>query len=80
VVFLYENNRSTNSQTFPTHLYVHYHGNKLAVIKAITVPTGLGEPAFPPVFGALANALYKATGKRFYEQPFFSQLNRGGGA
>jgi isoquinoline 1-oxidoreductase subunit beta len=33
-------------------------------------PTGLGEPPFPPVFGALANALYKATGKRFYQQPF----------
>lgn len=33
-------------------------------------PTGLGEPAFPPVFGALANALYKAKGKRFYDQPF----------
>jgi isoquinoline 1-oxidoreductase beta subunit len=38
-------------------------------------PTGMGEPAFPPVFGALANALYKATGKRFYDQPFISQLN-----
>jgi isoquinoline 1-oxidoreductase subunit beta len=38
-------------------------------------PTGLGEPAFPPVFGALANALYKATGKRFYDQPFISQMN-----
>ena len=33
-------------------------------------PSGLGEPAFPPVFGALANALYRATGKRFYQQPF----------
>jgi isoquinoline 1-oxidoreductase subunit beta len=38
-------------------------------------PTGMGEPAFPPVFGALANALYKATGKRFYEQPFVAELN-----
>ncbi len=35
-----------------------------------TDPTGLGEPPFPPVFGALANALYKATGRRLYEQPF----------
>jgi isoquinoline 1-oxidoreductase subunit beta len=38
-------------------------------------PTGMGEPAFPPVFGALANALYKATGKRLYNQPFISQLS-----
>jgi CO/xanthine dehydrogenase Mo-binding subunit len=33
-------------------------------------PTGMGEPAFPPVIGALANALYRATGERFYDQPF----------
>ncbi|WP_019669974.1 xanthine dehydrogenase family protein molybdopterin-binding subunit [Eudoraea adriatica] len=33
-------------------------------------PTGLGEPPFPPIMGALANALYKATGRRHYHQPF----------
>ncbi|MDG1571157.1 molybdopterin-dependent oxidoreductase [Robiginitalea sp. M366] len=33
-------------------------------------PTGLGEPMFPPVFAALANALYQATGRRHYRQPF----------
>jgi isoquinoline 1-oxidoreductase subunit beta len=33
-------------------------------------PTGLGEPLNPPIVGALANALYKATGKRAYQQPF----------
>jgi isoquinoline 1-oxidoreductase beta subunit len=38
-------------------------------------PTGMGEPPFPPAFAALANALYKATGKRFYDQPFITQLN-----
>jgi isoquinoline 1-oxidoreductase beta subunit len=35
-------------------------------------PTGLGEPPFPPVFAAVANALYKNTGKRFYDQPFIN--------
>ena len=33
-------------------------------------PTGLGEPLFPPIFAAVANAMYRATGRRFYEQPF----------
>ncbi|MHA7128793.1 xanthine dehydrogenase family protein molybdopterin-binding subunit [Algoriphagus namhaensis] len=33
-------------------------------------PTGLGEPSLPPVMGAVANALYKATGTRYYNQPY----------
>lgn len=33
-------------------------------------PTGLGEPSLPPVIGALANAMYKATGTKYYNQPF----------
>ncbi len=37
-------------------------------------PSGLGEPAYPPVFAALANALYKASGTRLYEQPFNKQI------
>ncbi|MEM9929731.1 MAG: molybdopterin cofactor-binding domain-containing protein, partial [Bacteroidota bacterium] len=37
-------------------------------------PTGLGEPSLPPIMGALANALYQATGERVYDQPFMGQL------
>lgn len=39
-------------------------------------PTGLGEPPYPPVFGALANAIYQATGQRVRKQPFAPQMER----
>lgn len=49
----------------PKKINVHFVQNQIA-------PTGLGEPPFPPVFGAVANALYKTTGKRYYNQPFLN--------
>ena len=47
----------------PASIEVHFVQNDLD-------PTGLGEPPFPPVFGAVANALYRATNRRHYDQPF----------
>ena len=51
----------------PKTIEVHFVENDID-------PTGLGEPPFAPVFGAVASALYKSTGKRFYDQPFAKQL------
>ena len=47
----------------PEEIEVFFVENEIA-------PTGLGEPGLPPASGALANALYKATGTRYYHQPF----------
>lgn len=50
----------------PKGIDVYFVQNEIA-------PTGMGEPPFPPIFGALANALYKATGQRHYHQPFITK-------
>jgi CO/xanthine dehydrogenase Mo-binding subunit len=50
----------------PKSIDVHYVENKID-------PTGVGEPPYPPIMGALAYALYKATGKRYYHQPFLEE-------
>jgi len=44
-------------------------------IESDIAPTGLGEPTLPPVGGAVANAIYKATGKRLYKQPYMKNLD-----
>jgi isoquinoline 1-oxidoreductase beta subunit len=51
----------------PRKIDVHFVDNGID-------PTGMGEPPFPPVQAALANALYRATGKRFYHHPFADEL------
>jgi isoquinoline 1-oxidoreductase subunit beta len=61
--------RMIRMNEIPKAIDVHFVKNDIA-------PTGIGEPPFPPVFGAVANALYKATGKRFYNQPFNAELEK----
>jgi isoquinoline 1-oxidoreductase beta subunit len=65
----FNNYRIIRHNEAPKKIEVHFVQNDLD-------PTGLGEPPFPPVFGAVANALYKNKGKRFYNQPFLSDMEK----
>ncbi|MFD1820609.1 isoquinoline 1-oxidoreductase, beta subunit [Pseudarcicella hirudinis] len=61
----FHNYRIIRHNEAPKKIDVHFVKNDID-------PTGLGEPPFPPVFGAVANALYKMEGRRYYNQPFNS--------
>ena len=47
------------------------------VIPSSNAPSGIGEPAVPPIAPALANAYFKATGNRVRTLPFFPGARMG---
>lgn len=45
------------------------------IVESEEPPTGIGEPGVPPIGPAVANAVYRATGKRIRVLPFARGLN-----
>lgn len=45
------------------------------ILASANAPSGIGEPGVPPIGPAVANAIYKALGKRIRVMPFAKSLN-----
>ena len=47
---------------------------EVVIMESQEAPTGVGEPGLPPIAPAVANAIYRATGKRLTELPLNDAL------
>ena len=67
----------TNFHLFDSLRYAEVPDIKVRVLENLPSIRGIGEPGVPPAAPALANAIYRATGKRMKSMPFMDQVNFG---
>lgn len=65
---------AVNEKNFNTYKFMRQKDAPIEVVVQFVptedAPTGLGEPALPPIAPAVANAIFAATGKRYRKLPF----------
>jgi isoquinoline 1-oxidoreductase beta subunit len=60
----------SNFHDYPPLRFSEMPGIEVHIVPSTKPPTGIGEPGTPPIAPAVANALFKLTGKRLRRMPF----------
>ncbi len=60
----------SNFNDYPPLRYSEMPLVEVHIVASHEAPTGIGEPGTPPIAPAVANAVFKLTGKRLRRMPF----------